>query len=447
MDSIKKTLRSLTHSPGVYLFSDRRGHILYVGKAIDLSRRVKSYFRRTGGEPKTNLLMSHVSGIKTIETLNEFDALLLEAMLIRKHHPKYNVIAKDDKSPLYIRIPYDDPLPIVSFARKEKLLPKTREKDYFGPFQSSRVARTILRSLRRAIPFCMQKHSAKRPCFASHLGLCAPCPSSFTYLGVNEKTARLSRLYRTNVRRLRKILSGGSSQVLRDMERLMKHAAHKGRFEEAAAFRDQLNALRALISGRIAPHLYLENLGLVEELRRHSLDALRMVLLPSYPTLQGLTRIECIDISNLKGTDATGSLVVLHEGSPDTGSYRKFRIRRAQVPDDPGMMAEVVERRFRHPEWPHPDLLVVDGGKGQVNVGTEVLKKLGLSIPIIGLAKRNEEIIVPEGIGFRTIKLSYTNPALHTIQRIRDEAHRFALSYHRFLRQKRISGGGLTGSS
>jgi excinuclease ABC subunit C len=286
----------------------------------------------------------------------------------------------------------------------------------FGPFQSATMVRSILRQLRHTIPYCTQKKRTEKPCFYSHIGLCNPCPSA---AGTDK------RVYRRNIYRLKNILSGKSDTVIRDLEKDMKTAAHENRFEDAAALRNHIQNLHEMLAKKYDPMLYMNSHSAVEDIYANELAALSAML-----GIPVLNRIECIDISNTAGQYATGSLVILTDGRPDTSQYRRFRIRRENAPNDTAMIAEVVTRRFSHSEWPKPDLLVIDGGKGQVRAAQNA------PVPVIGLAKRFEEIIVPQGADWKIIRIPYTSAALHVLERIRDEAHRFAITYHRLLRKK-----------
>ena len=435
METPKETVKNLPHAPGVYVYRDITKNILYIGKGKDLKKRVSQYFQRDDAiGAKTKLLVSQIATIETIQTANEFDALLLEAKLIHDYAPKYNVILKDDKSPLYILLTMSEPLPHVLTLRRSDLKQSSKGRSasgrdaLFGPFQSSSMVRSILRQLRHTVPFCTQKKRTGKPCFYSHIGLCNPCPSNST----TDKA-----LYRKNIFRLKNILSGKSNDVIKDMEKDMQLAAKENRFEDAAKLRNHVQNLRFMMQKRYDPMLYMNVHSGVEDIYQKELESLRNTLLPYIPKLATLHRIECVDISNTSGTLAVGSLVVLTEGRIDTSQYRRFRIQRENAPNDFAMVAEVVRRRFSHPEWPKPDLLIIDGGKGQVTAASAVIpSEVEGSLPIIGLAKRFEEIIVPQKNNWKVIRIPYTSTALHVMQRIRDEAHRFALRYHRLLRKK-----------
>lgn len=415
MDISLNNLNKLPHRSGVYIYRDKNKVVLYVGKALDLSKRVREYFTRDDAAGyKTLRLVSQIAGIEILTTPTEFDALLLEAHLIRKLIPKYNVIARDDKSPLYIVVTLGETLPRVLQLRKSHLTGKEPKRwAIFGPFQSGRTVRGLLRTIRNIIPYCTQKQRNGKPCFYTHIGLCDPCPSCITKL--EDK-----RRYRNNILRIRDIFAGKATRVISSLQKEMENLAKKDNFEGAERIKRQLLALISLQQKRLDPMLYVQK-------DTDELTQLRTLLLPHMPMVGVLSRIECIDISNISGTLATGSLVVLTDGIPDTNQYRRFKIRSKQTPDDPAMVAEVLSRRLKHKEWPTPDLLVVDGGKSQAAAAIKVTH----DIPIIGLAKCFEKIIIQDKNGvFRTIRLPLNNPAIHVLQRIRDEAHRFAKGYH-----------------
>jgi excinuclease ABC subunit C len=435
METPQQIAKSLSHQPGVYFFKDEAGGILYVGKAKDLRKRVSQYFDGDLKDTKTTQLVALIRGIDTIETHSEFDALVLEAKLIRAHTPKYNIIAKDDKSPLYLAITFDEELPHIIFVRKSSIEQK-KNRLHFGPFQSGRVLRNVLRNIRRILPYCTQNRRTGKPCFYTHLGLCGPCPSAIVGMPESAEKNTLAKKYRANVRKITKIMSGKSLDVLHDLEDEMRELAKAERFEEAQEAKMSVERLGQLLQKHYDPSLYVQGDAFVEDVYEMEMKALQEALLPYYPDLPVPRRIECVDISNTYGTFATGSLVVLSEGKPHKSDYRRFRIRRKQAPNDFAMIAEVVSRRMKHAEWPYPDILVIDGGKGQVRSAMEVLQSHSLPHHVIGLAKRFEEIVVPQGGTCKIVRLPIEHKGLHMLQRIRDESHRFALMYHRLLRKK-----------
>ncbi|MBI5448789.1 GIY-YIG nuclease family protein [Candidatus Gottesmanbacteria bacterium] len=435
MENFQKILAALPQKPGIYQFLDPKGTVLYVGKAKNLKRRVAQYAQSDAVSDKTRHMLFYATSLTTIETASEFDALLLEAMRIRDLQPKYNVIARDDKSPLYIYISLHDTLPRVSLMRKPH--ENSRKRDiYIGPFQSGKVARDLLRHLRRIVPFCTQKKRNGVPCFYTHIGLCDPCPSFIIKIADQDVRIAQTRLYRQNIRRLLDILTGKSTSIIHHLEQDMRKWADQNDFERAAHIRNQIHNLRVLLEKKYDPMTYITNPDMGERIGEDQTVPLIAALQTVHPSLHKLSRIECFDISNISGTSATGSMVVATDGIIDTSQYRKFRIRLSGRPNDAAMMAEMLTRRQNHPEWPVPDLVVVDGGKPQLHAAIQLTKETQ-GTPIIGLTKRREEIIVWNDGAFGTIRLPLTNPGLQLLQRLRDEAHRFAITYHRLLRKRR----------
>jgi excinuclease ABC subunit C len=433
-------LSHLPHSPGVYEYRDSEGTIIYIGKAVDLYKRVHQYFRSSLLSPKTKKLVSQIVDIQIHKTLSEFDALLLEAKLIYEYQPKYNVLAKDDKSPLYVKLTVSEQLPRILYIRK----PRTpsygtvvEDGDIvFGPFQSAKMVRSLMRALRRIIPYCTQNKRSGHPCFYTQIGLCHPCPSEIMSVSNQVQKQQQIQEYRQHIFKLRDLLSGKSSSVRMELEKEMRFLASKQEFEKAAVIRNQLNGLNELLSKRYDPMLYVGNDSVALDMADTEMQSLREILIHVYPTISTLNRIECIDISNTSGQFATGSMVVLSNGIPDNAQYRRFKIRQDNVPNDVGMIEEVIRRRFSHDTWSKPNLFIVDGGKPQVLRASAVFKEISCTVPLIGLAKRREEIVVEFDGHITHFRLSLTDPAIHILQRIRDEAHRFAIGYHKKLRQK-----------
>lgn len=437
MDIHSKSITSLPHNSGVYLYKNSLGVIMYVGKAIDIQKRVRQYFEHSAQlSIKTKQLVDTIATIDHITTISEFDAILLEAKLISTYQPKYNMIAKDDKSPIYIKIPIHDELPIISLVRKSNTNPSSSDI-LIGPFQSTKVAKQILSTIRSIIPFCRQKIRKGKPCFYTHLGLCSPCPSEIVTFD-QSKQKKYIRLYRTNILLMKNVLLGKSITTMKQLERIMHAYAKNNNFEQAAHIRNQIQHLENLLQTHFDPSLYTASSSDVGETIENELRDLKEILTPYYPTLQTLNRIECVDISQISGTHAVGSLVVLDHGIINTSLYRKFSIHQIEGQNDTKMIQQVITRRFHHPEWEFPNLLIVDGGKGQVKAAYEALFSYSISIPIpiIGLAKRFEHIIVQNSGVFKEIHIPITRPGVHIIQRIRDESHRFAHQYH-VLKRKR----------
>ena len=435
MDTLQKTIKTLPHSPGVYLFKDINDTVIYVGKARDLYKRVHHYFLESSRVlPKTQQLVSHIRSLRVSRVATEFEALLLEAKCIRFYSPKYNSVAKDDKSPIYIHIPKNVPLPTVQVSRKPKSADATGPY-YFGPFATKRTAIYILRTLRRSIPFCQQKIQNGHPCFYTHLGLCNPCPSVIAKMPEeNQKKMRI-KTYTTQIKRLRWILSGQTKKTIQSLQKEMRELSRQQKFEQAGILRDQIQALIAIINNRYDPFLFEEK-DMLERAPAEQTQSLLGVLKPFFPMLVSLTRIECYDISTMQGTSSVGSMVVFLDGIPNTDQYRKFKMKGTEKMPDTAMMEEMIRRRFHHAEWDFPTLIVVDGGKAQVACIHTLLQSKKIFVPIIGLSKRFEQIVIQTKDRFHIETIPFSSHGLQLLQHIRDEAHRFAISYHKKLRKR-----------
>lgn len=440
MESPQEKIKHIPDLPGVYLYKDGQGEIIYVGKAKRLVRRVKQYFQKSKDlSPKTVQLVSEIQDIETIVVASEFDALLLEAKLIRQWMPKYNIIAKDDKSQLYVCLTLSEPLPRLLLLRKPQLVQyqiHARNKIY-GPFQSAHALRDLLSQLRRVIPYCMQKERNGRACFYTHIGLCNPCPSVLQKATDTEETRTLIKQYRGNIQSLKDIFEGKTKAVMHAYTIRMNDAAKKERFEDAAMYKRRVDTLYTLSAYKYDPAVFLEQ-G-VDMVFEDELTELKGYLQKVYPEIESLSRIECFDMSQLFGTSPAGAMVVLTDGSPDNSQYRKFRIKKEGTVSDVSMMEEVLTRRYTHTDWPMPSFILIDGGKTQLRVAKDVFTKLHITIPYAGLAKRYEELIIPVADGYKTLRLPLSSKALRTLQRIRDEAHRFVITYHRLLRSKKLA--------
>lgn len=401
------------HKPGVYIYKDSAGKILYVGKAVNLYHRVASYFNKQL-DPKTASLVERIKGCETIEVTSELEALILEANLIKKYCPPYNVKLTDDKDYLYIKITKGD-FPQVLTARKQELTDAT---DYFGPFPSSKTVRETLKKLRRIFPWCSNPISKNgRPCFYYHLHL---CPGACI-----DKISRVN--YRKIINRFKKFLKGKKEELICDLQKEMNQYSESLAYEKAQATKKILEGILYLTQPNLA-QVYLENPNFIEDQNKKALLNLQCDLhLSKLPE-----RIECFDISNLQGKEATGALVVLTGGVVDKRWYRKFKIRLLSKPNDTAMIEEMIGRRIKHSEWPQPDLILVDGGKGQVSVAYKVLKQNGWDVPVFGLAKRREWLY---SFNKEVVKLPKSSLSLQLLQKIRDEAHRFATLYHQKLRR------------
>jgi excinuclease ABC subunit C len=442
----------IPHKPGIYMYKDAENNIMYVGKAVDLYSRVSSYFSGSINSFKTAHMVERIKDIETIIVESELEALILEANLIKQHLPPYNIRLTDDKDYLYIVVTKED-FPQITTGRKKDV---TNVKRYYGPFPSSRTVKDTLKKLRRVFPWCsnppkleprnlhtrhpelvsgsaakfdkqtkndeipkqVRNDTRNKACFYYHLKLCpGPCIGA---ISIEE--------YNKNINRFIHFMEEGKAKFVNDLTKEMEQASKNLDFEEAGRIKKILTGVEYMTSSTGITK-YLENPNFLEDERQKSLEELQRVLkLPELPE-----RIECYDISNFQGTDATGSMVVLTSGEIDKSQYRKFKIKIAGKPDDFAMHAEMMKRRLKHKEWPYPQLFLIDGGRGQVRASHAEILKAGLKTPTFGLAKREEWLYPPEG---EVIKLPKRSLGLRTLQKIRDESHRFAITYHRKLRKK-----------
>lgn len=417
MVNVKNQIKKLPNSPGIYMFYDSDRNLIYVGKSVSIKKRVASYFTGAPLGPKTDLMVQKIARIDHIKVFSEFEALLLEAELIRKHQPFFNSIARDDKSPIYIRISKGD-IPLISLVRKKNL--EANKSAAFGPFPSAKTAREVLKIIRKIFPFCHHKNP-KKPCLYVHLGLC-PYPY---------KSPHLEQNYKRAVVKIKKLLSGQIKKLISDLTREMQEHAVKQEYEQAALTKKQIEKLEYLTTTYHAPPEFIERPTLVDDLTLAKLKDLQSTL----GLLKIPKRIECYDISNIQGNLATGSMIVFTNGQRDPGEYRKFKIKFTHRPNDYEMMREVIARRLKN-DWPVPDLMIIDGGRGQLNAARSTVAKYKANIFVISLAKRFEEIYSPHKV--LPITLPSKSPARQLTQQIRDEAHRFAITYHRLLRSKKL---------
>jgi excinuclease ABC subunit C len=469
-EQIKKKLNDLPHKPGVYLMKDRFGTVIYVGKARDLRKRVTQYFhpsRRMGWDLKFNALVEAIHDLDVHVVRNDPEAVLLEGKLIKEFHPRYNVSFRDDKRFLLLKVNLNDPIPRFTLTR-------LRQDDgarYFGPFASSGALRNTLTMIRRKFnlrgcrPLTPTEVDYKH-CLYGNLKFCtAPCIGNVT-----------RDQYLQQVLAACDFLSGQCEEMQEQLEAEMKSAAVAQDFEKAAALRDALADLRRTTQKtRQFPRLPY-TLPVAIDPQRDLEELAAALNLPAPPE-----RIEGFDISNISGTFAVASMVSFRHGRPDRSNYRRFKMKTVVGQDDFASMAETVRRRYTrvlreqaesegreaapatsadYPEAapnirqvagtprrrtvksrrppPLPNLILIDGGKGQLNAACAELAKLGLSnIPIIGLAKEFEEIYRPGES--EPLRLSHDTGALKLLQRVRDESHRFANTYNAQLRLKKIS--------
>ena len=425
-DKVKQKLQALPDKPGVYFMRDRDGRIIYVGKASSLRDRVRSYFHRAtlrSSDPKLRGLVHSIHDFDILITRTEAEATLTEGRLIKDYRPHYNVSFKDDKRFLLIRVNLNDPFPRFEACR----IQKDDGAVYFGPYASSPSAWAALEFIEKRFGLRQCRPRVPGPddhkhCHNDIVRFCsAPC------------IAKVSpEQYRERVELATAFLRGEKPEYLEEIKQAMEKESADRHFEKAAALRDTLFLLRRAVKERIRAR---KTLAIKAEDAKAGVEELRQALGLEQPPRV----IEAYDISNISGTHAVGSLVCSVDGVPQKNRYRMFRIETVEGIDDPGMMAEVIHRRFaRAVEEKEmlPDLVLVDGGITQLNAARAQLDTLGLqSLPAAGLAKRFEEIFWKQR---DPIRLSPDSNALKVLVQIRDEAHRFALTYHRSLRLKRI---------
>jgi excinuclease ABC subunit C len=511
-------LSSIPSDPGCYQFKDSSDIIIYIGKAKNLKKRVKSYFHKSSLDPKTEVLKGKIDAIDIIVTDNEVEALVLENNLIKKYQPKYNIDFKDSRRYAYIELTNED-FPRLLIARRQGEAGK-----YFGPFVSAAGRDYIIYVLRRVFQIRTCKRLPKKACLRYYINLCqAPC------VGEISKTQ-----YQDNIRMVKLVLKGKTGKLIEALKEDMNTAANKLNYERAMELRNQIEAIKSLkerqamerkkkfnediinfiiknnrvylilfniykgtlenkqefefeyapdfleefivqyysdnsvpkelilpenIDASLAQFLELKAESKVKVTvpkkgeKRRLLELVKKNIEVSFfgniEKLEDLKTklklqetpevIECFDISHLSGTSVVGSMVQFRNGLPDKSNYRRFKIRTVEGIDDTSAIAEVVRRRYTrliNEKSELPNLVIIDGGQGQLNAGIKEHSKLGLRIPIIAIAKKFEEIYLP---GLHTpLKLSKKTKALQLIQQIRDEAHRFAIQYNRLLRKKEL---------
>jgi len=511
-------LAHIPDNPGCYLFKDGSERIIYVGKAKNLRKRVKSYFQKNDLDPKTEAMMQRIDSVDFIVTDNEVEALILENNLIKKNNPKYNIDLKDSKRYAYIKLT-DEEFPRLLIVRR-----KDDTGRFFGPFVSAVARDYILSALKKTFQVRTCKKMPKKPCLRSHINLCqAPCSGK---IEISE--------YSDRMKAVELILKGRTDKFIESKKREMNEASSELDFERALKLRNQIEAIKwlkekqnmelskkydediinyTIKNGRVYLILFNIYRGTLENKQEfefeHKDDFLEEFLVQYYsenivPTeiilpqdindslisflkvkragkvsvkvpkigdkkqlldlvlkniealffsdierLEDLKDklhlknlpivIECFDISHLSGTSTVGSMVQFRNAFPDKSNYRRFRIKTVEGIDDTKAIAEVVRRRYTrllNENSEIPDMIVIDGGIGQLNSATRELKKLGIEIPIISIAKRLEEVYIPV-LAF-PLKLPRKSKALKLIQQIRDEAHRFAISYNRLLHKKEL---------
>ncbi len=437
MNSLAEKVKLFPAAPGVYLMKDEQGRVLYVGKAKNLRNRAGHYFTKAALEDqRTCDLVKLIADVDFVEAESEVDALLMEARLVKDIQPRFNIELKDDKSFPYLQIRMREDFPRVEFTRS----PRRRGVKLYGPFTSAKGLRAALQVLQRIFKFrtCSLDIAQAdprwrwfRPCLLHSIHQCtAPC---------NFRVTREE--YRKQIRGLRLVLEGKKAKLLAEMDREMTEASAAMQFEKAARLRDEITALRNLsMRGQVDKDVQPEVFQI--EPKKGLLGLRKILGLAKVPrTLEG------VDIAHLGGDETVASLVAFIDGLPFKPGYRRYRIKSVAGVDDFASIREIISRRFRNTERSRPgeenvfpDILLIDGGKGQLNAALDVFRLLGKEPPcLISLAKREEEIYRPGDA--EPIRLSKHSAALRLLQYVRDEAHRFAQHYHHLLRRKKFEEG------
>lgn len=443
-----KNIEKLPKTTGVYLFLDKK-QTLYIGKAINIKNRVKNHFQQPSY--RDNLFIRQVKKIGFIKTGSEIDALILEANLIKKYQPKYNVMWRDDKSYFWVCVaPNKNGLPFISVAHRPQKSQNPNSKiqinsksqnpklktEFLGPFVEGAALKKTLKFLRRAFPYYTSPKHQKTKCTWCHLDLC-PGP----YLNLAD--------YKKNIKKLTLILQGKKSAVLKSLKKEMKNEAKKQNFEKAGKIRDQVYALQQIMSHSHVISPGSGNSGFLPYGKKPHSPA-QQILQKLIGMKNPISRIECYDVSNIQGKHATGSMVVARTEQPDKSSanfrepklvldknqYRKFRIKIDGKPNDIAMLKEIFQRRFNHPEWAYPDAILIDGGKAQLNAAINVKNKnLKLKkIKVLSIAKGRQELFLENKKNSIPLK-SLPKQARNFILQLDQEAHRFAITYHKKLRK------------
>ncbi len=444
IERLRERIRQFPKRPGVYLMKAADGRVLYIGKARDLRARVASYFQDSADllasrGPEIAHMAAQVADIDFLECDSEVDALLTENRLIKDIQPPYNERLKDDKTYPYLEITTRDDFPGVYVTRK----PRHKGTKLYGPFTSAAGLRQAVNALQKVFKFrtCEleiraddDKRRFFRPCLLHAIGQCtAPCAD------------RISKEdYRKDIQRLIKLLGSKRSTLLRQLRREMQQAADERRYEDAAVIRDRIRAIESLsLSGTPSQHVQPEVFFVDPTAGLQKLG--KLLDLPEPPRI-----IEGIDIATLQGNESVGALVCFIDGRPFKSGYRRYRIRTVEGVDDYAMIREVIARRYRHAansEELYPDVILIDGGLGQLHAALEAFDRMYAAIEVEGgrparppmvvsLAKKQELIYVQARSA--PIRLPRNNEALRLLQQVRDEAHRFGQHYHHILRRKRL---------
>ena len=426
----KNKLDSLPKAIGVYAFTAKKSRrsgalacagretgLLYIGKAINIQNRVKNHFNQPSY--RDNLFIEKVEKIGYLETNSEIEALILEANLIKKHQPKYNVMWRDDKNYFYVAFENNTQnVPYVYITHQIQNSKSKNKTSYIGPFIEGVALKKTLRFLRKAFPYYTAKKHGQNKCIYCHLDLCpGPNPNIISY--------------KKNIKKLVLILKGKKNAVLNSLKKEMKVLSKEKKFEEAVKIRDRIRHLQQIMA-----HTHVIG-GQKLETNNQNWEKTEKALQSILGLNKKIKKIECFDVSNIQGKEATGSMSVFVDGKPDKNLYRKFKIKMKNEPNDIAMLKETISRRLGHPEWKYPEIILVDGGKAQLNVALKIKNSKNQKIKIIAIAKGRQKLFIEKRAGAIPLN-SLPQEVYNLVKYLDDEAHRFAISYHKNLRRKKL---------
>jgi excinuclease ABC subunit C len=433
---IREKIHRLPKKSGVYCFKAER-QFLYIGKATNIRERVKNHIQQPSF--RDNLFIKKASKIGYLKTDSEIEALILEANLIKKYQPKYNIFWRDDKNYFFVAITREDfPRIFITHQPELKRVSSKLQAKYIGPFVDGKALKQTLKILRKVFPYRACKNLPKRPCLWYQLSRCpAPCLlKSKLAKQLPLSYLKMRREYRNNIRNIAKILLGRGKQLFQDLEKEMKESSRTQDFERAAKIRDQIRSLNRVFSHA---KIFEETMIPVSEKSEQSWSDTQKILQDLLRTKRQISRIEAYDVSNIQGKEAAGSMVVFINGKSNKDLYRRFKIKIEGKPNDVAMIKEILNRRFQHSEWGWPNLILIDGGISQLNVAKKSRNKMkkGKLIPLMALAKKENKLYIENHKQPISLK-ALPREIFNLILQLRDEAHRFAITYHRKLRRKRL---------
>jgi len=414
----------LPSQPGIYIFEDNHKKPLYIGKSINLKSRLKQHyegFLNHTTKAANFIPLTQTLYLKTVR--NDIEAVIVEANYIKQYQPRYNAITKDDKSNIYIIFtnPPDTKIKIIHATDIQTLELDNYQKQVFGPYTSTASAEIILRQIKFIFGYCNAPFNAQnRACFNYHLD---HCPGACLFLITPTQ-------YQRHLGNIKKFLSGHFSQLNRQLNRQIIIASKKQQYEKAAVIKKQIASLDQALNNQNLSHL-LKLSDVTDELQHLIVSTLNHPKLRHYPQ-----RIECYDLAHLQGENYVASMVVFIAGHPEISAYRHFKVEGTEDRSDPHAMKQILSRRFRHPEWGRPDLIVLDGGIPQLSIVSPVIPE---DIPVIALAKKRETLyFYNEDKKITELSLPLEDPVLNLFRSLRDEAHRFATTFHIQQREKSL---------